>query len=157
MALNYVSGDINPRYCAVDSAQTIAQGDIVWLNTDDVRSASQKTYTSLAQTQEDIVDVFMGVCLDRSQSGETALVQVATTGVFRFSCAAATFEVGDLVGCDDNAGGTALTPQQVIAVTDASRAIGHVAKRVASAATSVEVEIRSSIMYGGPQKGEASA
>jgi len=155
--MRYRYGDTNPVTSPVDSAQTIEIGDLVFLNTDDVRSASQSTYAGgLATSQETFVDNFLGVAMQGSDSGDTDDVRVATTGVFEFDCASATFEVGDLVGPDDNSGATALTPQQVIAVTQVARAIGRVAKRVGTAATSVYVQIESTIMSGGPQAGTES-
>lgn len=150
-------GDTNPVIAAVDSAQTVDIGDLVYQETNDARPADQKTYSSLAQTQEDFVDKFLGVAAQRSRSGDTDPIRVDTTGVFEFICAAATFELGDLVGPDDNAGGTALECQKVIAVTQASRAVGRVAKRYSSNTTLVLVEIVSTIMKGGPQAGTASA
>ena len=38
--------------------------------------------------------------MQRSRSGETAPIRVATTGVFEFDCASGTFELGDMVGAD---------------------------------------------------------
>ncbi len=46
--------------------------------------------------------------MQQSRAGDTQDIRVATTGVFEFACAAATFEVGARIGVDDNAGGTAL-------------------------------------------------
>jgi hypothetical protein len=141
----------------VDSAQTIEIGDLVFLNTDDIRSASQSTYAGgLATSQEAFVDNFLGVAAQGSDNGDTTDVRVDTTGVFEFDCASATFEVGDLVGPDDNATPDALMDQQVIAVTQVARAIGRVAKRVGTAATKVYVQIESTIMSGGPQAGTSS-
>ena len=150
-------GDTAPIMAAVDSAQVLEIGDLLWQNTDDARPASQHAWTGLNASQEAFVNNFLGVGMQRSRNADTDPVRIATTGVFEFSCASATFELGDLVGPDDNAGATALEDQKVIAVTDAARAIGRVAKRQASAGTTVYVEIRSTIMLGGPQSGIASA
>ena len=87
--------------------------------------------------------------MQRSRSGETAPIRVATTGVFEFDCASGTFELGDLVGADENAAGTALLNQQVAKVAASHYAIGRVAKRQAAATTSVLVDIRSTVMTGG--------
>ena len=144
-------GDTNPVVAAVDSATVIEIGDLVYQNTDDALPASDLTFVGLSQSQDNFCDEFLGVTMQRSRAADTDAIRVATTGVFEFACASATFELGDLVGVDDNAGATALEDQQVIAVTDAARAIGRVAKRVASAATSVLVDIRSDVMYGGVQ------
>ena len=69
--------------------------------------------------------------MQRSRSGETAPIRVATTGVFEFDCPSGTFELGDLVGADENAAGDALLNQQVAKVAASQYAIGRVAKRQA--------------------------
>ena len=76
--------------------------------------------------------------------------------MFEFDCAADTFELGDLIGVDDNAAADALMDQQVIKVTDPARAIGRAAKRYGSNTTSVLVDVRSGVMYGGVQGSTAS-
>lgn len=151
-------GETHSKMFAVDTAQTVDQGDCCWLNTDDARPADQVAFTGGINTaQELFVDNFAGVAMDRSLSGETAEIRLAQAGVFEFTCTAAQFEVGDLVGMDDNATPDALESQKVIAVTDAARAIGRVAKRATSNVTTVLVEINATLRTGGPQKGEASA
>ena len=93
----------------------------------------------------------IGVAMQKSRDGDTNDIRVATSGRFRFACAAATFDHGDLVGPDDNAGGTALLSQQVIAVATANLAIGHVSERFTANRTEVEIELASTIMTGGVQ------
>lgn len=151
-------GDTNPIVGEeVLTGQTIDIGDLVWLDSDDVKPADQSSYAGgLATAQETLVDSFLGVAMQRSRSGDTDPIRIATTGVFEFDCAAATFEIGDLVGADDNTTPDALLPQQVIAVDDAARAIGVVVERHTANTTSVLVRITSSL-EGGLQKGEASA
>ena len=81
--------------------------------------------------------------------GEVSPVRVATTGVFEFDCPAGTFELGDVLGVDENGTGDALLNQQVDGVASETCAIGRVARRLADAATSVLVDIRSTVMTGG--------
>ena len=57
--------------------------------------------------------MFAGVAMQASRSGDTQPIRVATTGVFEFDCLSTTFEVGDLMASDENAGGTALLNQTV--------------------------------------------
>lgn len=147
-------GETNPVVLPVDSATVIEIGDLVFLNTDDARPASMTSYgASLAATQETFHDLFLGVAMQRSRSGDTRPIRVATSGVFEFACASATFEVGARIGVDDNTGGTALENQQVIgtAANNPERSIGVCAKRVPSADTRVLVDIVSTIVRGGPQ------
>lgn len=142
-------GDTNPVSAACDSATVIEIGDLVWQDTNDAKPASDFTWgAGLGATQDSFEEEFLGVAMQRSQSGETYAIRVATRGVFEFDCASATFELGALVG-PAKASGNTLEDQKVVAVTDPARAIGRVAKRVATAATTVLVEITSNVMYGG--------
>jgi len=143
-------GDTNPVVAAVDSATAIEIGDLLWQDTDDAKPASsQSDQGSETANQETFSDSFLGVAMQRSRSGDTAPIRVATTGVFEFDCPSGTFELGALVGVDENAGGTALLDQQVAAVAGSQYAIARVAKREPSATTGVLVDIRSTIMTGG--------
>ena len=143
-------GDTNPVVAAVDSATVIEIGDLLWQDTDDAKPASdQADQGSEAANQEAFADNFLGVAMQRSRSGDTQPIRVATTGVFEFDCPSGTFELGDLVGADENAAGDTLLDQQVAAVAASTYAIARVAKREASAGTSVLVDIRSSVMTGG--------
>lgn len=150
--LRWRYGDTNPVMLPVDSATVIDIGDLVYLDTDDAKPASAQTdLGNLAANQESFHDKFAGVAMQASADGDTRAIRVATTGVFEFDCAAATFEVGALVGARENAGGTALENQRAIAVATPNLAIGRVARREAAASTSVLVDIVSTMLYGGPQ------
>jgi hypothetical protein len=143
-------GDTNPVIAAVDSATVIEIGDLVYQETDDARPASQQADQNTKEANQELfTGKFLGVAMQRSRSGETSPIRVATTGVFEFDCPSGTFELGNLMGVDENAGGTALLNQQVVAVAQADRAVGRVAKRESAATTSVLVDIRSTVMTGG--------
>jgi hypothetical protein len=143
-------GDTNPVVAAVDAATVIEIGDLVYQDTDDAKPASaQANEGSEAANQALLADNFLGVVMQRSRSDDTQPIRVATTGVFEFDCPSGTFELGALVGADGNTAGNALLNQQVAAVASAARAIGRAAKRVASASTTVLVDIRSTVMTGG--------
>ncbi len=143
-------GDTNPVVAAVDSATEIEIGDLVWQDTDDAKPASaQADQGSETANQERFGEKFLGVAMQRSRAGDTAPVRVATTGVFEFDCPSGTFELGDLLGADENGAGNALLDQQVAKVSASKYAVGRVAKRVGSAATAVLVDIRSTVMTGG--------
>ncbi len=118
-------GETNPVMVPVDSATVIEIGDLLYLDTDDAKPASA--------------------------SGADRSIRVATTGVFELDCAAATFEVGDLVGAVENGGGTALEDQKGVGVATPNLAIGRCAKRENPAATSVYVDVVSTVLRGGPQ------
>lgn len=146
-------GETNPVVLPVASATVIEIGDLVYLDTT-AKPAGGGTYgASLAAAQEWLHDRFAGVAMQQSRAGDTEDIRVATTGVFEFPCAAATFEVGARIGVDDNVGGTALLDQQVIAVNTANPelSVGYCAKRVNLAAASVLVDVVGTLTHGGPQ------
>ncbi len=143
----YSATETNLVEIPVDSAVVIEAGDLVYMATDDVRNAgAQADQTGEEANQALFAMNFLGVALGGSADGETKDIVVATTGVFRFASPSATYEIGDLVGASEASSGTALEDQQVEAVLRPENAIGLVEKRVASAATTVDVRIISAIM-----------
>lgn len=145
-------GETNPVVAAVDSATEIEIGDLVYLDTDDAKPASaHPDQGTEAANQGALAAKFLGVAMQRSRPGDTEPIRVATTGVFEFDCPSSTFELGDLIGGDENAAGDALLDQQVSKVTQAQYAIGRAARRAPTPATTVLVDIRSTIMTGGVQ------
>lgn len=145
-------GDTSPVMLPVDSATVIEIGDLVYLDTDDAKPASsQPDQGTKTSNQQLFHDIFAGVAMQASRSGDTSPIRVATTGVFEFSCASTTLEVGDLLGPDENGAGTALLNDTVAKVTNANEAVGRCAKRLNPAGTSVLVDLVSSVLKGGPQ------
>lgn len=145
-------GETNPVVLNVDAATVIEIGDLVYLATDDVRPASALADTGTeAGNQEALHDVFAGVAMQRSRSGDTTPIRVATTGVFELACPSGAWEVGDLAGASEDGSGTALEDQQVEKVATANLAVGRCAKRVNPAGTKVLVDIVSTVSHGGPQ------
>ena len=144
-------GSAWPVEAAVDSATAIEQGDMVWQDTNDAKPASDVADGgTLALTQEALHDDFLGVSNERSLVGETDTININTDGVHEFICAAATFELGALVGPAQGAA-TLVVNQTVIAVATPNLAIGRVVKRYASNTTKVLVRILSTTLRGGPQ------
>jgi hypothetical protein len=145
-------GDTNPVVLPVDSATIIEIGDLVYLATDDARPASQQADQGTEPANQELFhDNFAGVAMQKSRSGDTTPIRVATTGVFEFVCPSGTFEVGALIGVDEAASGTALEDQQVAGVATVNLAIGRCAKRVNPADTKVLVDIVGTVLHGGPQ------
>jgi hypothetical protein len=150
-------GDTNPVVAAVDSATVIEIGDLVMQDTDDAKPASMlANQGNKAANQAAFVNVFLGVAMQRSRSGETAPIRVATTGVFEFDCSSGTFELGDMIGADGNVANTGLLNQQAAKVTTSAGAVGRVAKRQAAAGSTVLVGILSTVMTGGVKGTTAS-
>jgi hypothetical protein len=145
-------GDTSPVMLAVDSATVIEIGDMVYLDVDDAKPASaQADQGTEAGNQQLFHDGFAGVAMQASPSGSTQPIRVAATGVFELDCLSTTLEVGDMLGPDENVGGTALLNQTVAKVTNANAAVGRCAKRLNPAGTRVLVDIVSSVLRGGPQ------
>lgn len=143
----YRTGDVKSvRTKAVGSAVVIEIGDLVGTTSDGtVYPASDSNWNG---TEETFHDGFLGVALEQSRSGDTDPISVATSGVFEFDTASASYELGDLIGPYD--GGAALSDQQVASVATANLAVGRAAKRTSSE-TTVLVDIQSVRMTGGPQ------
>jgi hypothetical protein len=145
-------GETSPVMLPVDATTVVETGDLVYLDTDDAKPASvQADQGTEAANQELFHDKFAGVAMQASRNGDTQPIRVATAGVFEFDCLTTAYEVGKLIGADENAGGTALERQVVTPVATANLAIGRCAKRVSPAATRVLVDIVSTIERGGPQ------
>jgi hypothetical protein len=143
-------GDTNPVAAAVDPETEIEVGSLVFQDVDDAKPASsQADQGSKTANQELFTNRFLGVAMNRSRAGDNSSIRVAATGVFEFDCPGDTFELGDLVGCDENSVGTALLNQQVVKVAKSKYAIGRVAKRSGVITTTVLVSIRSTVMTGG--------
>jgi hypothetical protein len=145
-------GDTSPVQLPVDSATVIEIGDMVYLDTDDAKPASaQADQGTETGNQQLFHDLFAGVAMQASRSGDTQPIRVATTGVFEFDCLSTTLEVGDLMGSDEHSGGTSLLNQTVVKVSTANAAIGRCAKRLNPAGTRVLVDVVSSVLKGGTQ------
>lgn len=142
--LRWRYGETNPVVLPVDETTVIEIGDLVYLETNDVRPASQQAdQLSEEANQGLLASKFAGVAMQRSRDGDTAPIRVATSGAFEFVCPSSTFEVGDLAGASEAGSGTALEDQQMEGVTRPELALGAVARRVAVADTRVLVQIRS--------------
>lgn len=150
-------GDTNPVVAAVGSSTVIEIGDLLWQDTNQAKPASDAPDTGDdSDNQDNFADAFLGVAMQRSRAGDTEAIRVATTGVFEFDCPSTSFELGDLIGPDGNAGSTGLLDQQVEKVSAARYAIGRCAKRGTSL-SSVLVDIRSTVMTGGVEGASPSS
>lgn len=153
----YDHGETNPICVPADDAATIEIGEMVYLDASgnvlpisDADAAGTALWSgSTADTQEYVAARFLGVSSQRWPGGHTAdddVSRVARSGVFSFSCASATFKVGDMVG-PAKASGNVLETGKVVAVTAAERSIGRV-YRAGTSITTVLVEIRSNVFEG---------
>jgi hypothetical protein len=147
--MRYRRGDTAPVFDAPASAKVIEIGDLIFQDpaTKKPEPADELIdQGSLALNQDALQQFFLGVAEQQSRDGDTDDIRIATRGEFEFTCAAATFEIGDMVGAVEQSSGTALENQKVVAVTEETKAIGVVAKKYSSNTTKVLVRIRSTIM-----------
>lgn len=145
-------GDTNPVMAPVDSAVGVEIGDLVYLDTDDARPASsQADAGSVGLNQSTFKGGFLGVAMQASGVGEAGSIRIATSGVFEFDVDAATFELGDLLGAAENAGGDGLEDQKLAPAGGVNASIGRCAKRVNPASTRVLIDVVSTVMRGGAQ------
>ena len=145
-------GDTNPVTLPVSSSTAIDIGDLVFVTSGTAAPASDLSDAeSESANQEAFHDAFVGVAMQCSPAGSTDPIRIATTGVFEFDAASATYAVGALIGPDEDATGVQLENQVVTEVATANLAIGRCAKAVDPAATRVLVDIVSTVLKGGPQ------
>ena len=143
-------GDTNPVMAAIDSATVIEIGDLLYHDTDDAKPASaQADQGTKVANQQLFAGNFLGVAMQRSRAGDTDAIRVATSGVFEFDCTSGTFELGTHVGSEEDSGGTELLDQQVAIVSGSAYAIGRTSKVATTSATSVLIDICSTVMSGG--------
>jgi hypothetical protein len=144
-------GDTNPVLVPVASSTIIEIGDLVMLSGGAALPASELADTGTeAGNQEGFHDLFIGVAMQQSRSGDTAPIRVATTGVFEFDCLSASLALGAFIGVDEEGTGTELTNQVVASVATANLAIGR-ADKATTSESSVLVRIVGTVNLGGPQ------
>jgi hypothetical protein len=136
---------------APHTATEINIGDFCYLDTNVAKPAnSLPDGGSEGANQIAFHDFFLGIALDHSAAGSATPIRFATRGRFRTGMLSAVTVVGDLMAMDENGAGNGLLPQQVVKVTDTSQAIGRISKSSSGATLFADVDIVSTIMYGGP-------
>ena len=80
-------GDTNPVVAAVNAAEVIEIGDVLWQDTNNAKPAAEKAWVnSLSETQDALSAKFLGVAMQRHRAVDAAAqMRVATTGVFEFT------------------------------------------------------------------------
>lgn len=145
-------GETNPIMMPVLDGYIIEIGDLVYLDSSAAKAASAiADQGTLVANQEALHDQFLGVAMQASPASSTESIRVATTGVFEYDCASATFELGDLVSAREEATGTELESQYLVGVATPNLAVGRCTKRVSSAGIKVLIDIVSTVLRGGPQ------
>lgn len=146
-SFTFRSGQRELRNYPVDSASVIEIGDMLWLDTNDLKPASAFTWdTDLATTQAAFVNKFVGIAVHQSASGDTDPLDadISADSVYEFAVASGTYELGGLLGPDAY---TTPSPDQLhdqileTAVTTSACAIAQ--ERAASAVTKLRVKFAS--------------
>lgn len=142
----------DPKTIAVPvaAATVIEIGDLVGDDgSGNVVPASSITWnTTLAATQADFKAVFLGVAMTASAADETEPVTVGTSGVWGFDAASADYDVGTLVGPDEDPAST--LADQTVETAVITSAIGEVVKDTGAAATHVRIRIFELARHGAP-------
>jgi hypothetical protein len=142
--LRFRSGQVQLHKLRVDANTVIEAGDLVWLDGDDVKPASDFPWTTdLPTTQAAFAASFIGVAHQQSASGDTEdiSVDVSPHSVYEFDADAATYEVGDLLGPDEIS--STLANQKLEAVGSSGLAIARAAEYRANAAATLRVSFAS--------------
>lgn len=123
----------------------ISVGDLLYHGTSGAatRASSQADKLDEEANQAEFAANFAGIANGNRLSTDAVAgtVQVQVDGEIEYPCTSSTFEIGDLVGADEAASGTALEDQSVKKVTCPRLAIGVVTKRYASATTTVRFRV----------------
>lgn len=151
---SYRYGNSDPIQAPFKSGVAVNVGDICFIDTSDsytVKPAMSFTWTTnLATTQGNFAKQFCGVAaqaydgLNANAYGiQDGNLRIDTAGVFDFTCAATTWNVGDLVGPDQDGANSNLFAQRVVNVNAAGvgNAIGRVVQPYLTNTTTVRVEI----------------
>jgi len=129
---------------AVDSATVIEKGDMLWLDTDDVKPASDLAWNEDEDTtRADFIAKFMGIAMQKSENGETADIRVRCKHIFKFdidAAPAADLEIGTLVGPAKHGSENKLL-NQVLKNAATTKGIGHLQKVCKTTDITMQVEI----------------
>lgn len=130
----------------VDSGTVIEIGDMLFLDTDDVKPASSLTWnTSEAVTQADFANVFVGIAVEKSASGQTdpISVDISALSVWEFTVASATYQVGDELSPKKHASANSLLNDTLKATASDGAAMAMARKYALSAVTRLQVSFAS--------------
>lgn len=133
----------------VDSATIISVGDMVWIDTDDVKPASDFSWdTDLGVTQAGFAEVFLGIALEASADAETDPIQVETdpAKLFEaFAVASGNYVVGANLGPDENPSNT--LANQTLEAASSTSSIAR-AQTYGSSVTELDVRFASAYHPG---------
>ncbi len=146
--LRFRSGQVQLHKLRVDSGTVIEAGDLVFLDTDDVKPAGDFTWdTDLETTQGGFAAVFLGVAHQQSAAGDTddLSIDFSPFSIYEFDVNSATYEIGDTLGPDEDS--STLMNQQLEAAIPAA-GIAYAAEYKAAAATMLRMSFATAFHPG---------
>lgn len=147
--LRFRSGQVHLHKLRVDAGTVLDAGDMVFLDSDDVKPASDFTWTTdLPSTQSAFAASFLGITHQQSAGGDSddVSVDLSPHSVYEFDVSPATYEVGDALGPDELS--SALMNQQLEAVASGTLAIARAAEYKAASASTLRVTFASAFYTG---------
>jgi hypothetical protein len=142
--LRFRSGQVELHRLRVDSETVLEPGDLVYLDADDVKPASDFPFaTDLAATRSQFAAVFLGVCHEYSASGEAhdVSVDLSPLSIYEYEVDSALFEVGSLLAPDGDS--EQLAARRLAKVDNPAQAIARAAEYKAVAAGRLRVQFAS--------------
>ena len=144
---NHVFETPDFRYLPVAAETVIEIGDLLYLDGDSVKPASELAWNGdLAGTQDAFARLFAGVALQASAVSESYAIKVCVAGIFEFACASATFAVGDPVAPAKQSASNALENKIVAPATGLGIASAY---RATTSQTRVLADVHSSAIPSG--------
>ena len=129
-SLRFRSGQVQLRSFRVLEADAVTPGDLMVRDGQYARPASTvPVLNSVGSARLSASSTFLGVAHSASAAGEAGAVSVdvSAMSVYEVAVRSGSFEIGDLLGPDDD-GGAALSANRMDAVGDASEAVARAAE-----------------------------
>ncbi len=147
MSMRHRYGQQSTIRGAVDSATEIVMGDLVYLDTDDIKPAGSETWvTDLATTQGNFVNHFLGIALADHPAGSGIIldfpVDISPMSIYEMDCSEETHEIGDLL-TPIKATGNALVANTIKKTTTAALGCARCIRRDPTAKTTAMVRLQS--------------
>lgn len=141
--LRFRSGQVQLVKCRVDANTIIEAGDMVWLDGDDVKPASAFPWGGLLDSQQGFATKFLGIAHQQSQDGDTTPISVdlSPLSVYEMDTPATTYEVGDMLGADEQS--HTLMNQKIEKVGYKSAAIARAVEFKSTASSTLRVSFAS--------------
>ena len=146
--LRFRSGQVQLRKVRVDSNTTIAAGDLIWLDSNVARPASDYAWnTDLPTTQAEFAAKFLGIAHQPSAVGETLpiSVDVSNSSVYEVDVNPGTYELGQALGPDEN---LSLLMSQQLEAALAANSIARSAEFTTGTVSTLRVNLASAFAPG---------